>query len=176
MQSHDHNLQAQSAETAEMAASIASLTTARDANLATVSTLRAQLAEAQRAVKEKRDEQRRYENWLGGMRSEDAREVDVWEDLLGVGVEKAPGEGGKEIEDKLKFVFSGLCAGQGRKAAVREATFVLDVGRNTYEVLDTQPELEKEDVDKCVLRMAESENLAGFLKGMRELFVKALRT
>lgn len=157
-----------------MATSIASLTSARDANLSTVATLRAQLAEGQRAVKEKRDEQRRYENWLGGMQSEDAREVDVWEGLLGVGVEKAPGEGGKEIEDKLKVVFSGLGAGQGRKAAGREASFVLDVGRNGYGVLDTQPELEKEEVEKCVRRMAEGENLAGFLKGMRELFVNEL--
>jgi len=170
--SHAQTLSSQSAESDEMATTIASLTSAREANLATVRRLRAKLAETKRAVAERKDEQKRYDTWVGGMRGEDSRETAVWEGLLGVRVESAPS--GAE-EEKLKFVFTGLGAsGRGNSAGGKEASFVLDVGRGGYAVLECEPELQKEHIEGCVRNMNEGEDLAAFLKGMRGLFGRAM--
>jgi len=119
--------------------------------------------------------------------------------LLGVRVETAGGEkgegvdgkggdgkggkGGGEGDERLRFVFSGLelgnAHGRGHGHSVSragkggEASFVLDVGKAGYDVLACEPELEREDVEACVARMAEGEDLAALLKGMRELFIGA---
>jgi len=160
-----------------MATTIASLTSARDANLTTVRHLRAKLAETKRAVAERKEEQKRYETWVGGMRGEDSREISVWEGLLGVRVENVPqlnGFGTGKDEEKLKFVFSGLGLNSRHNGGGKEASFVLDVGRGGYAVLACEPELETDDIEACVRRMSESEDLAAFLKGMRGLFGRAL--
>jgi len=171
---HAHTLSSQSAETSEMATTIASLTSAREANLTTVRHLRVKLAETKRAVAERREEQKRFETWVGGMRGEDSREIAVWEGLLGVRVESAPAGSGKD-DEKLRFVFTGLgSSGSRHNGGGKEASFVLDVGKGGYAVLACEPELETEDVDPLVRRMSEGENLAAFLKGMRGLFGKAL--
>jgi len=156
-----------------MATTIASLTSARDANLTTVRHLRVKLAETKRAVAERKEEQKRFETWVGGMRGEDSRETAVWEGLLGVRVESAPTGSGKD-EEKLKFVFTGLGSSGRHNGGGKEASFVLDVGKGGYAVLACEPELETDDVDPLVKRMSEGEDLAAFLKGMRGLFGRAL--
>jgi len=160
-----------------MATTIASLTSARDANLATVLHLRAKLAETKRAVAERKEEQKRYETWIGGMRGEDSREAAVWEGLLGVRVESAPRlnafDAGKD-EEKLKFIFLGLGINSRHNGGGKETSFILDVGKGGYAVSACEPELEADEVGALIRRMNESEDLAAFLKGMRGLFGRAL--
>jgi hypothetical protein len=178
LQAHSSTLSAQATETQEMSQQIASLSLARDNHLKTVASLRAKLAETQKAAKERKEEIKKWESYMGGMQTEDSSEVAVWEDLLGVSISKAGGANSAGGDDKLKFAFRGLnLAGQqnnkpSMNSRGKEASFVLDVGKAGYEVLVCEPELEKEEVDVVMREMRENEDLARFLKGMRGLFVK----
>ncbi|GAM87715.1 hypothetical protein ANO11243_057420 [Dothideomycetidae sp. 11243] len=90
-------------------------------------------------------------------------ELRFWEHSLGLRIE---GAGGSE---KIRFVF--CCVDE--RDADREAGFVLDMADlGGYKVCETMPVLESEEVDAVVERLNEGGDLAGFLKGMRTLFVQ----
>lgn len=82
---------------------------------------------------------------------------------------------GVGVEDRVRFVF--------RNAGGREARFELEMpgaggsgGRGAYEVVGCEPKVEGERVEACLRRMNEgaAEDLAGFLKGMRGLFLEVM--
>ena len=57
----------------------------------------------------------------------------------------------------------------------REAWFELDTSDREYKVLEYRPKIEREEVEGVVERLNETRDLAAFLKGMRGLFVEALK-
>lgn len=73
--------------------------------------------------------------------------------------------------ERLRFVF---CCVDDRDEE-REVGFVLDMGGARYLVVETELGVESEEVEAVVERLNEGGELAGFLKGMRGLFVTALR-
>lgn len=93
-------------------------------------------------------------------------ECRFWERGLGMRIE------GAGRAERLRFVF---CCVDTRDAD-REVGFVLDLGagQEGYKVEETWPQLEGEEVDAVVEGLNEGGELAGFLKGMRTLFVQAV--
>ena len=73
--------------------------------------------------------------------------------------------------DRLKFVFTHV----DEKDWEREAWFELDTAKTDYRVETLRPKLEGEKVEGIVERLNENRDLTLFLKGMRELFVEAMK-
>ncbi|KAJ8612610.1 hypothetical protein MRB53_037346 [Persea americana] len=167
---HDALLASQAAETQEMEATIGTLTSTRDAHAANVASLKSKLAHLQSLVAARKSKDAADAERLAGQRKLDEAELAVWEECLGMKVE------GTGVDDRLRFVFVGLGADKVGSVAV-EAHFVLDVSNVAgYAVLACDPELDQEKVARISQRLSEGdgEDLAGFLKGMRELFVEEI--
>ncbi|KAF2010142.1 hypothetical protein BU24DRAFT_356941 [Aaosphaeria arxii CBS 175.79] len=164
---HRQTLAKESAETSEMHTAISTLTTQRDALLTTRDALRAQIAEAQRAVSARRDAQAKHRRYLDGQARYNEPELEFWERYLGLRIE------GLGKEDRLRFVYEGVCEREWE----REAWFELDTSEREYRVLEVRPEgaVDREAVERVVERLNESRDLGGFLKGMREVFVEAMK-
>lgn len=166
LQQHQHSqtLAKESLETSEMHASITSLSTQRDALLSNRDALKSQIADLQKAISARREAQLKHRRYLDGQSRYNEPELDFWESYLGLRVEGfAP--------DSLKFSYTNIC----EKDWEREAWFELDTREIDYKVSNMRPKLEKEEVDRVLDRLNDSRDLAAFLKGMRELFVEALK-
>jgi kinetochore protein Spc25 len=74
-------------------------------------------------------------------------------------------------EDRLKFVFTHVC----ERDWEREAWFELDTSSREYKVLKTMPKLEDSEVEAEVEKLNESRELGPFFKGLRAIFVKAMK-
>lgn len=74
-------------------------------------------------------------------------------------------------EDRLKFVFSHIV----EKDWEREGWFDLDTSSREYKILNTGPKVDSSEVEGLVEQLNESRELAPFFKGMREVFVRAMR-
>lgn len=99
-------------------------------------------------------------------------ELDFWERVLGFRIE------GVGEADRLRFVFCGIGGRDERDGdgdGEREVWFVLDTSRREYRVEYCRPKLEGEKVEAVVERLNESRDLRVLLKGMRGLFVEALK-
>lgn len=81
------------------------------------------------------------------------------------------GIGGCGQEDRLKFTFTHVC----ERDWEREAWFELDTSCREYGVLKTSPKLEDSEVEAEIEKLNESRELGPFFKGMRLLFVKAMK-
>ncbi|KAF1993583.1 hypothetical protein P154DRAFT_527649 [Amniculicola lignicola CBS 123094] len=162
---HSHTRVKESAETAEMHTAIASLTTQRDTLLSTRDTLRSQIASIQSTISARREAQLKHRRYLDGQSRFNEPELDFWENYLGLRID------GAGRDDRLKFGFVNVCEREWE----REAWFELDTSEREYKVGEMRPKLEREEVDRVVERLNESRDLAVFLKGMRELFVEALK-
>lgn len=93
-------------------------------------------------------------------------ELRFWEHCLGLRIE------GTGVEDQLRFVY--VCVDE--REPEKEVWFELNMGGKEYEVVNTKPRLEKESVEEAQDRLHETRELAVFLKGMRGLFLRALKT
>lgn len=164
-QQHSQTLAKESLETSEMHASISQLSTQRDNLLTHRDALKSQIAEVQKAISARREAQLKHRRYLDGQSRYNEPELEFWENYLGLRIE------GIGKDDRLKFVYTNVC----ERDWEREAWFELDTGDREYKVHDTRPKLEREDVDAVLERLNESRDLATFLKGMRELFVEALK-
>ena len=71
----------------------------------------------------------------------------------------------------MRFVFT--CVDEGDEG--RECWFELDTRKRDFVVVETEPKLEREDVEGVLERANEGRELVALLKGMRGLFVQALR-
>jgi len=58
----------------------------------------------------------------------------------------------------------------------REAWFELVTAARDYDVRHCRPKLEREKVEKVLERLNETRELTVLLKGMRELFVEAMKS
>lgn len=162
---HRQTLAKETAETNEMRAAIDELTAQRDAHLSTRDSLRSQIAETQALIDSKLNQQRAYSQHLNAQARHDVPELDFWTSNLGLRLE------GAGRYNRLKFVFTHI----DERDWTREAWFVLNTERRDYEVLEHRPKLEPELVEKVVERLNEQRDLRVLLKGMRELFVEAIR-
>lgn len=155
----------EAAETREMQAAIAALTAQRDKQAATRDALRAQMEATQREIDARVAAQRAHQAQLEAQARFNVPELDFWVTNLCLRIE------GAGAEDRLKFVYTHV----DEKNWEREAWFELCTGSRDYDVKHCRPKLEREKVERVVDRVNETRELAVLLKGMRELFVEAMK-
>ncbi|CAP70835.1 uncharacterized protein PODANS_3_8940 [Podospora anserina S mat+] len=164
--SYQQTIAKEAAETREMQQAIASLTAQRDRQLAQRDSLRQQIEAAQREIEERLQKQREHQKKLEAQARYNVPELDFWVTNLCLRIEGA----GKE--DRLKFVYTHV----DEKDWEREAWFELAMGGREYDVKHCRPKLEKDKVERVLDRVNETRELVGLLKGMRELFVEAMKS
>jgi len=162
---HQQTLAKEAAETKEMEAAIASLSAQRDAHQATRETLKEQIAETQKQIDARLVAQRSHAQHLDSQSRFNIPELDFWTTNLCMEID------GAGASDRLKFIFTHI----DDRDWTREGWFELDTSRRDYEVSYCKPKLEKEQIERVMERLNESRNLAVLFKGMRELFVEALK-
>jgi len=162
---HQQSLAKEAAETSEMNAAIDALASQRDGHSARKSDLQTQIAETQAAIDAKLSQQRAHASYLTSQSRHDVPELDFWTSNLGLRIE------GAGVDDRLTFVFTHI----DERDWTREAKFELNTERRDYEVAVCRPKLERERVERCVEKLNETRNLGVLLKGMRELFVEAMK-
>jgi kinetochore protein Spc25 len=163
---HQQTLEKESAETAEIQSTISMLTERRDAHLETRSTLQTQMSETQSMIDSKLSRQRAHAAHLNTQARFDVPELDFWQQHLGLLIEGA----GKQ--DRLKFIFTQI----DEMDYEREAYFELNTASRDYDIRTCRPKLEKERTDKLIEAVNEKRDLGPLVKGMRELFVEAMKT
>jgi len=162
---HSQTLAKESAEKTEMHSAITTLTAQRDERLTHRDALRSQIADVQKSIAARREAQLKHRRYLDGQSRYNEPELDFWESYLGLRIE------GLGKADRLKFVYTNVC----EREWDREAWFELDTGEREYKVREVKPKVESEDIERVLERLNETRDLAAFLKGMRELFVEALK-
>lgn len=162
---HAQTVSKEAQETSEMQEAISALTLQRDERLAHRDTLRAQISEVQKTISARREAQLKHRRYLDGQSRYNEPELDFWENYLGLRIE------GLGKDDRLKFVYTNV----DEREWDREAWFELDTSERDYKVLELRPKVERDEVDRVIERLNETRDLAGFLKGMRELFVEACK-
>ncbi|KAM3074230.1 kinetochore-associated Ndc80 complex subunit spc25 [Clarireedia jacksonii] len=162
---HQQTLAKEAAERAEMQAAIAQLSAQRDTQLANREALKAQIAETQKAIEQKIAAQRSHAQYIDKQARFNVPELDFWISNLGLVIE------GAGQNDRLKFVFNNI----DDNDYDREAWFELDTSKREYEIPYCKPKLEKEQIERVVDKLNETRDLRVLLKGMRELFVEAVK-
>ena len=163
---HLASLSAQEAETEAAREEIAAITTSRDANARHRDRLREEIRSFNKQIGQRRDAQAAYAKELKEQARLNIPELDFWETYLGLRIE------GVGQVDRLKFVFSNL----DERDWEREAWFELDTERRDYRVTAYGPKTEEGEAEACVERLNESRDLGEFLKGMREIFVRTMKS
>jgi kinetochore protein Spc25 len=164
-QSHTATLQKETAEKSEMQSQIAHLSQHRDTLLTTRSALSGELSQFQSTLAARRIAQTQHAKYLSSQSRHNVPELQFWEDHLCMSIS------GCGQEDRLKFVFTHVC----ERDWEREAWFELDTSSREYKVLKSVPKLEDSEVESEVEKLNESRELGPFFKGMRGIFVKALK-
>lgn len=162
---HTQILQKEAQETSEMHTAIVSITRQHDARAANREALRQQIAEVQKSIDQRLDAQRQHAKQLDNQARFNAPELDFWQDYLCMRIE------GAGMDDHLKFYFTHVDERDWEK----EAWFELGMWSREYEVLQFKPNITKEKVERLVEQFNESRVLGVFLKGMRDLFVAAMK-
>ena len=162
---HQQTLAKEAAETNEMQEMIASLSAQRDAQLVTRDNLKQQIAETQKQIEAKLAAQRAHAQHLDSQARFNIPELDFWTSTLCMNLE------GAGLNDRLKFVFTHI----DDRDWTREAWFELDTRRREYEIHYCKPKLEKEQIERCLDRLNEVRDIRVLLKGMRDLFVGAMK-
>jgi len=148
-----------------MQSQIAHLSSHRDNLLTSRGALTSELQSLQSTLSARRSAQASHAKYLSSQSRHNVPELQFWEDHLCMSIS------GCGQEDRLKFVFSHVC----EKDWEREAWFELDTSSREYRVLRTGPKVEDSEVEREVEKLNESRELGPFFKGMRAIFVKALR-
>lgn len=149
-----------------MHAAIAALTSQKDDHVSRRSHLQSEIAATQAQIKQRREAQAAHQRALDAQARHNLPELKFWETCLGLRI-----EGAEDGGERLRFCFEGLERdGQGQ-----DVWFEIDTGARDFEVVATRPSLEPEDVEGVLDRANESRELVALLKGMRGLFVEALR-
>jgi kinetochore protein Spc25 len=163
--SHQQTLAKEDAEKNEMKAAIASLSAQRDAHLITKQSLTEQIAETQKQIEAHMASQRARAREIDAQTRFNIPELDFWEHVLCMSVE------GAGIDDHLKVVFTHI----DERDYNREAFFELDFSKRDYEIPYCKPKLEREQIERVLDKTNESRDLRHMFKGMRELFVEAMK-
>ena len=152
-------------ETQEMQAAIAEITGQRDARAAQRDRLRAEIRATQKAIQQRVAAQEAHAAALDAQARFNKPELQFWTDYLCLRIE------GAGQADRLKFVFTHV----DERDWEREGWFELDIERRDYRVVCMKPKLEGEEVERCLERVNENRDLGMFLRGMRDLFVAAMK-
>jgi kinetochore protein Spc25, fungi type len=136
--------------------------------------LKSAIAQTQRQIDAKLQAQREYAAKLDGQSRLNGPELNFWETYLGCRIEGA----GDENKVRAVFVFPATKAGGRTGADDVEATFDLsvpDTGSGKYDVSYMKPKLDAAKVQKVVDRLNATREIGVLLKGMRALFVEAMK-
>ncbi|CAK7216962.1 kinetochore-associated Ndc80 complex subunit spc25 [Sporothrix bragantina] len=153
-------------EKQEMEQSIAALASQRDRQEAERDALARQVADTQRAIDAKLAAQQARARQREAQARFNVPELDFWVTNLCLSME------GAGNDDRLRFVYTHI----DDQDWAREAWFELDTAQRDYAVRHCRPKLEREKVDRLLERVNESRELVVLLKGMRELFVEAMKS
>lgn len=162
---HQNTVAKEAAEAREMQAAIASLSTQRDKQLALRDSLQKQIEDTQREIESRLAAQRAYQAQQEAQARFNVPELDFWITNLCLKIE------GAGQDDRLKFVFSHI----DEKDWEREAWFELSTASRDYDVRHCRPRLDREKIERVLEKTNETRELAVLLKGMRELFVEAMK-
>lgn len=163
---YQQTLEKEDAETREMEAAISSLSAQRDGHLATREGLKQQIAQTQVEIEARLAAQRAHTAQQEAQQRFNVPELDFWITNLCLRIE------GAGQDDRLKFVYTHV----DEKNWEREAWFELSTRSRDYDVKHCRPKLEREGVERVLERVNESRELVVLLKGMRELFVEAMKS
>lgn len=155
----------ETAEAREIQEAITSLSSELDKHAQTRDALKAQIASTQREIDARLAAQRAHAAQLDAQARFNVPELDFWVNNLGLRIE------GAGRTDHLKFVYT--CVDE--RDWDREAWFELVTEARDYDVRSCRPRLEREKVERVLDRVNETRELAVLLKGMRELFVEAMK-
>ncbi|KIH91537.1 kinetochore protein Spc25, fungi type [Sporothrix brasiliensis 5110] len=153
-------------EKQEMEAAIATLESQRDRQEAERDALARQVADTQRAIDAKIAAQQARARQREAQARFNVPELDFWVTNLCLTME------GAGNDDRLRFVYTHI----DDQDWAREAWFELDTAQRDYAVRHCRPKLEREKVDRLLERVNETRELVVLLKGMRELFVEAMKS
>lgn len=162
---HQNTVAKEAAEAREMQAAIASLSTQRDKQLALRDSLQQQIQDTQREIDARLAAQRAHQAQQEAQARFNVPELDFWITNLCLKIE------GAGQDDRLKFVFSHI----DEKDWEREAWFELSTASRDYDIRHCRPRLDREKVERVLEKTNETRELAVLLKGMRELFVEAVK-
>jgi kinetochore protein Spc25 len=163
---HQQTVAKENAETREMQAAIASLSDQRDKQLASRNALKSQIAATQKDIETRLAAQRTYAQQQEAQSRYNVPELDFWVTNLCLKIE------GAGQDDRLKFVYTHI----DERDWTKEAWFELSTSTRDYDVRHCRPKLEREKIDRILDKVNETRDLVVLLKGMRELFVEAIRT
>ena len=162
---HSASLAKEAAETSEMHAAIQSITTQHSARLVHRDSLRAEISQVAKQVTHHVAAQEQHAQAQDAQARLNAPELAFWEAHLCLRIE------GAAKEDQLRFVFNHV----DERNWEREVWFELDTARKDYRVVAARPKLDADMVETCVEWFNDNRELGQFLRGMRELLVKALK-
>lgn len=162
---HQNTIAKEEAEEREMQAAIASLSAQRDRQQQLRDSLQQQIAETQREIDARLAAQRAHQAQQEAQARFNVPELDFWVTNLCLKIE------GAGQDDRLKFVFSHV----DERDWDREAWFELSTAARDYDIRHCRPRLDRDKIDRVLERTNETRELAVLLKGMRELFVEALK-
>lgn len=162
---HQQTIEKEDAERREMEAAIASLEAQRDSHLTSRDALKAQIAQTQAEIDARLAAQRAHAAQQEAQSRHNVPELDFWITNLCLRIE------GAGQDDRLKFVYTHV----DERNWEREAWFELVTSARDYDVKHCRPKLERERVERVLERVNESRELVVLLKGMRELFVEAMK-
>jgi kinetochore protein Spc25, fungi type len=164
--SHAHALAKEAAETEEMHEAIRALSAQKEDHVARRDELKAEIAEVQASIKQRREAQAVYQRSLDAQARHNVPELRFWEHCLGLRIE------GTGIDDCLRFVY--VCVDD--RNPEKECWFELQMGGKEYEVGGTNPKLDRDSVDEIQEKLSDSRELGAFLKSMRILFMKGMKS
>lgn len=163
---HQQTIAKETAETREMESAIASLASQRDNHLTIRDNLKSQIKQTQSEIDSRLAAQRAHAQQQEAQSRFNVPELDFWITNLCLKIE------GAGQEDRLKFVYTHI----DEKNWEKEAWFELVTSSRDYDVKHCRPKLEREKVERVLDRVNESRELVVLLKGMRELFVDAMKS
>ncbi|KAM0199850.1 hypothetical protein ACHAPA_004218 [Fusarium lateritium] len=163
---HQQTIEKEEAETREMESAINSLASQRDNHLSTRDSLKAEIAQTQAEIEARLTSQREYSQHQQAQSRFNVPELDFWITNLCLKIE------GAGHDDRLKFVYTHI----DEKDWEREAWFELVTSSRDYDVKHCRPKIEREKVEKVLDKLNETRELVVLLKGMRELFVEAMKS
>ena len=167
----------ETAEAREIQEAITSLSSELDKHAQTRDALKAQIASTQREIDARLAAQRAHAAQMDAQARFNVPELDFWVNNLCLRIE------GAGRTDHLKFVYTCVDERDWERdrerdrdrEREREAWFELVTDARDYDVRSCRPRLEREKVERVLDRVNETRELAALLKGMRELFVEAMK-
>ena len=162
-----------------MHSAITSLSSTRDTHAAHADSMRHKLVSARNAVNSRKATIKENQQYLAYQATFNQSELRFWEERLGLRISGS----GREDVVRFSFVFNSDNKRRDYSSGDREASFELDTSKSNgsdraYQVTNTRPNLRsaglQDKVDACTKNMCEHEDLAAFLKRMRDIFLQVM--